>query len=605
MKRDNRPIHLLLIEDNPGDALLIEEYLTEMFGKARITQLTTSREAGEALQSGHDFDAILLDLSLPDAEGMNLVDRMLDLAGTVPVIILTGYTDLEFSVESLSKGVSDYLLKDDLSPTLLYKSIAYGIERNTFSAQLKESEKNYRELFEMSPLPMLLYDIDDLTILNVNKACIEQYGYDKEEFLTLTFKDLFPESDYSSFNRKTKKIREKGGKNSGIYKHIKKNGDVIQVHVESNGVFYRGKNARILLADDVTEKLKEEERLKLLESVITNTTETVVILEAQPTDNANRKILFVNNAFTEATGYRRDEVIGKPLNFLYGLKTNVDKIKSVLKSMENWEICNNVELINYRKDGTPIWVNVSFVPVADEKGNYTHWVAIASDISERVEYEEQLKESIAEKKVLLSEIHHRVKNNLAVVSGLMQLQAFEENDERVEMKLTDSILRIRTMASIHELLYESESLSQVDFTRMIRKLSTEISNVLKGDKQIDLDIIEEPIQLNINQAIPCALIINEILTNAYKHAFIHKDTGRIEILIQSEGENVLVTVKDNGVGLDKDSADHESSLGMRLIKILTDQLEGDYNYYGDKTGTTFTIDFVKRDVKGAASAYIK
>jgi len=312
MNKDNHPIHVLLIEDNPGDALLVEEYISEVFENVTLTLAETFKEAKELLESEIVFSSILLDLSLPDAEGMDLIDEMMALSGSVPVIILTGYTNLEFSMKSLSKGVSDYLLKDELSPTLLHKSILYSTERSAFSGKLKESEKNYRDLFELSPLPKILYDLDTLEIIDVNKACHDHYGYSKKEFLLLKFIDLFPESEEEDFNSEVKKLKEIGGRNSGIYTHIKKNGDQIKVHIESNSINYEGRNARILIANDVTERLKEEERLKLLESVITNTKESVVILEAEPSDLPNRKILYINEAFTDITGYKSEEVLHKP-----------------------------------------------------------------------------------------------------------------------------------------------------------------------------------------------------------------------------------------------------------------------------------------------------
>lgn len=598
MKRDNRPIHVLLIEDNPGDALLVEEYISEVFENFTVTLAETFREANKLLESESEFDSILLDLSLPDAEGMDLIDEMLARSGSVPLVILTGYTNLEFSMKSLSKGVSDYLLKDELSPTLLHKSILYSIERSVFSGKLKESEKDYRDLFELSPLPMLLYDLDSLELLNVNKAFIDHYGYSKKDIISLKFIDLFPKTDQEEFDAEIKKLKKTGGQNNGIFTHIKKNGDRIKVHIESNSINYEGRNARILLANDVTARLIEEERLKLLESVITNTKESVVILEAEPSDLPNRKILYVNEAFTETTGYRKEEVLNKPLNFLYGEKTDLNIVRDVIQKMQNWEVCT-VELISYKKDGSSFWINTSFVPVADSDGNYTHWVAIARNVTERVKSDKELKNSLAEKEVLLSEIHHRVKNNLAIVSGLMQLQAFEEKNKDVERKLMDSVLRIRTMASIHELLYQSDSFSKVDFSEMIEKLSEDISKTMGNDKNVEIKLNQEDIELNINQAIPCALMINEVLTNAYKHAFTGRKKGVIEIQISLSEDRIDLMVKDDGVGLKESD---ESTLGMHLIQILTQQLEGEYSYKGVPGGTTFSLNFTKKDVKGAANA---
>jgi len=286
------------------------------------------------------------------------------------------------------------------------------------------------------------------------------------------------------------------------------------------------------------------------------------------------------------------------LNFLYGEKTDLGKVENVLKGMRKWEVCN-VELIGYKKDGSTFWINTSFVPVADENGVFTHWVAIARDVTDRVNSDQQLKNSLAEKEVLLSEIHHRVKNNLAIVSGMMQLQAFDEENKDVERKLMDSVLRIRTMASIHELLYQSDSFSKVNFNKMIEKISEDISSTMESDKEVEIKLNQEDVELNINQAIPCALMINEVLTNAYKHAFTGRKKGVIDIQIEISEDRIDLMVKDDGVGL-KES--EESTLGMHLIKILTQQLNGEYSYKGVSGGTTFSLNFTKKDIKGAASA---
>lgn len=605
MKRDDSPIYLLLIEDNHGDALLVEEYLADVFENAELIHVTTFHDAKKKLQENHVFDAILLDLSLPDSEGVKLIEETIKLAGASPVIILTGYTNLEFSMESLSRGVSDYLVKDELSSTLLHKSIVYSIERNTFSVQLKESEKNYRDLFELSPQPMYLFDLDTLEFLDVNRAAIDHYGYNKEEFLTMTIREIRPEEDIPILDKLIEETKDEQKLiDFGELRHRKKNGAIIRVEIHTNNVRYKNKFARIVLVNDVTEKRKEEERLKMLESVITNTTESVIILEPAPSDAPGRKILYVNDAFTSMTGYSKNEILGRLIHFLNGPMTDAKEVERLSQSMDEWRPCK-AEFINYRKNGTPFWISTSLVPVKDENGRYTHWVAIGRDISRQKANEKELKDSLSEKEVLLSEIHHRVKNNLAIVSGMMLLQAFDEENKEVERRLQDSILRIKTMATIHELLYETNSFSQVNFTQMIEKLLTEISYAMQGDKEIEIDIIKNPLHLNINQAIPCALMINEVLTNAYKHAFNEKESGLIRVEIQTDDDEVFLSIKDNGAGMQKKiDVNAKKSLGMNLVEILSKQLHGEYSYTGNQNGTTFTITFLKRDVKGAASARV-
>ena len=596
-------MNILLIEDNPGDVLLVEEYVSDILKKAEITHVTTFHKARELLLDNNLFDIILLDLSLPDSDRLNLVDQILKVADSTPVIILTGYTNLEFSMESLSKGASDYLLKDELSSTLLYKSIVYSIERNTFSGKLKESEKNYRDLFELSPQPMMLFDMDTFEILDVNRNAIKHYGYSKEEFISMTIRDIRPREDIEHMENviRENKVTDTIEVFSNI-RHLKKNGEIINVEVHANNIDYRGRNARIVLINDVTKKLKEEERLKLLESVITNTTESVMILDANMDEiGGENKILYVNEGFTSMSGYTFDEVVGKTPDFLNGPETDQNKLEEIIRAMNNWEASES-ELISYRKDGTSYWSSTSMVPVADGSGSYSHWVAITRDISDRMRYERKLKESLKEKEVLLSEIHHRVKNNLAVVSSLMEMQAFGENNKEVERKLLDSTLRIKTMASIHEILYESSSFSKLEFSEIIEKLIANIDEAINIGREISSTIRKESIDLNINQAVPCSMIINEVLTNIYKHAFPDRDNGKIDIELSEKENWLFLKISDNGVGLPHDFNPEEyNSLGILLIQTLVAQLHGEYTYNGSEKGTTFKLKFEKSDRGGVSN----
>lgn len=603
MAIDESHIRILLVEDNPSDALLVEEYLADAQTKMELIHVTTLNETKNHLIPAPLFDVILLDLSLPDADGINLVEEIVEIAGSVPVIVLTGYADLKFSAQSLSKGVTDYLVKDELSSTLLHKSIIYGIERSSFSEKLKKSEKDYRELFELSPEPMMLFDLDTYEFLDVNKAAIKNYGYSKEEFLSMTVMDIKSEDEKESAKNIIQNTRHKQNFTlDGEHRHVKKNGEIIIVEINASTLKYKGKDARVTLVRDVTQKRLEEERLKLLESVVTNTTESVVIIEGKSTEGQGRKILYVNRAFTEMTGYCKEDALGKTLHLLNGKKTDRRGIMQLNNAMQNHEVCK-VEIINYKKDGTEFWVNTSMVPVFDDSGKNTHWVAIGRDITRRKEYESQLKESLQEKDVLLSEIHHRVKNNLAMISGLMQLQALGEVSSEVEYKLYDSISRIQTMAAIHELLYQSESFSRLQFSEIIGKLLKNIDEGLCGDKQIRHEIDVHPIELNINQAVPCAIIINEVTTNIYKHAFKERESGKIKVGISDNNGTVSLSVEDNGIGLPSNFDPHsKSTLGLHIIQLLAEQLNADINYKNISKGTRFSLAFEKSDKKGSGSS---
>lgn len=250
------PLDVLVVEDNPGDYLLIQTHLEEHFNQLSITGVETFKTAIEALAS-KEFDIILLDLSLPDNSGEALIKGMVDKAGQTPIIVLTGYSDLEFGVQSLSLGADDYLLKDELQDSLLQKSILYSMERKRINASLRESKNRYSKLFHLSPLPMLVYDFDTLQILEINQAALDHYGYNEREFLGMTIEQMRPTDMVPILHQQ---LRSVGMSESqffrGLSKHMRKDGSVIDVEVVANRISEAGRNEQLVIAIDVTDKLK-------------------------------------------------------------------------------------------------------------------------------------------------------------------------------------------------------------------------------------------------------------------------------------------------------------------------------------------------------------
>ncbi|MDZ7806803.1 MAG: PAS domain S-box protein [Gracilimonas sp.] len=238
--------------------------------------------------------------------------------------------------------------------------------------------------------------------------------------------------------------------------------------------------------------------------------------------------------------------------------------------------------------------------VRNEDGVALRMIGSLRDITEQKQTEEELKASLKEKETLLAEIHHRVKNNLAVVSGMMQLQAFESHNASVQEQLYDSVVRIKTMATVHELLYQSNSFSQLDFSDTLLKLVQNITDTLQSENEVDVKFNSVPVNLNINQAIPASLIVNEVITNAFKHAFVGIKECMITIELKQEGEKISITILDNGVGMPVNiSSSSESSLGFHLIDLLSEQVNADTVYQKNKngSGTIFKLTFEKQDNK--------
>jgi PAS domain S-box-containing protein len=215
------------------------------------------------------------------------------------------------------------------------------------------------------------------------------------------------------------------------------------------------------------------------------------------------------------------------------------------------------------------------------------------DVTDRKQAEEKLLASLRDKEVMLREIHHRVKNNLQIVSGLLDMTRKRSHDPATTGILMDMMMKIDTMAQIHTRLYESKQFNKIDMNTQIRDQITALSNIYSAkDCEISTILESSSMFLSVDQAIPCSLMINEILTNAYKHAFKGRKAGTITISALQEDGNMNITVRDDGIGISKDvDTDHANSLGFKLIRALIQyQLKGSFTIKVDN-GTEVNVKF--------------
>lgn len=236
----------------------------------------------------------------------------------------------------------------------------------------------------------------------------------------------------------------------------------------------------------------------------------------------------------------------------------------------------------------PVEISATKVNFSDE----FYIVMVVRDITERKEAENKIKKSLEEKKVLLREIHHRVKNNMQIISSLLNLQATHTNDKNVVDILMESQNRVKSMAMIHEKLYQSPELARIDFKDYISKLSTFLrQSYIYINNSIRIETEVEDIHLNIDTAVPCGLIINELVTNSIKHGFPDDKPGLIRIKLSESNGKYILSVKDNGVGF-PETLDFRNTdtLGLQLINNLVLQLDGSIDVIHDH-GTEFQINF--------------
>jgi PAS domain S-box-containing protein len=227
-------------------------------------------------------------------------------------------------------------------------------------------------------------------------------------------------------------------------------------------------------------------------------------------------------------------------------------------------------------------------------GTIKQTIGCASDITKLKEVETRLKSSLIDKEVLLKEVHHRVKNNLGMIDSLLSMQARDVHDAQTLKLLSDSQRRIHTMSLIHEQLYQSQGVGKIDFCEYLHRLTTNLyssTNFNSEEIQLKLDI--KPIFLNIDMAISMGLIVNELLTNCFKHAFPDRTNGLIEVTLQKSAidQNLHLIIQDDGVGIPENiDLKKTDSLGLRLVRILTQQLRASLTV-SSVMGTSFHFTF--------------
>ncbi|WP_340104508.1 histidine kinase dimerization/phosphoacceptor domain -containing protein [Rhodohalobacter sp. 8-1] len=209
-----------------------------------------------------------------------------------------------------------------------------------------------------------------------------------------------------------------------------------------------------------------------------------------------------------------------------------------------------------------------------------------------------------ERTALLSEIHHRVKNNMAVVSSLIQMQAMVEQDKGVQSKLLVNVARISSMATVHEYLYRSDSFSRLNFADNIKKVVAGTLSSFSSSERVDTSFDCDVVELNINQSIPCSLIVNEVVVYLLKYGFIGPDTGHFNLRLWSGPDDIIhLNIEHSGSSIRKqiESANNPEA-GFHLIEVLSKQLHADYSYNGEVAPYTFSLSFAKSDRKGAGNS---
>jgi PAS domain S-box-containing protein len=301
----------------------------------------------------------------------------------------------------------------------------------------------------------------------------------------------------------------------------------------------------------------------------------------------------VNKARADFLGLEKENLEGTGLYDIVGTEEAKVRIAGNREVFENKKQVHTEDWVKNGKGETRL-LAITKTPKLDDTGNVEYVICAAEDITERKRAEDRIKASLKMKEVLLREIHHRVRNNLQIISSLLNMQArVTKNKDTIDI-LTESRNRINAMSLIHNQLYESRDISEINMQFFVEKLlRLMFQNYPVQETKITTVVHVAECPLPISLAVPVGLIVNELLTNAFKYAFVNRKEGKIEVLLRASEKGVArLTVRDDGVGLPEGfDLNTAKTLGLRVVKLLAEgQLRGNLKVIS-KEGTTFTVEF--------------
>ena len=327
----------------------------------------------------------------------------------------------------------------------------------------------------------------------------------------------------------------------------------------------------------------------------------MIITDPRQADNP---IVFANDAFCRLTRYGRDEIMGRNCRFLQGAETDRGAVKLLGEAIQSRHDIG-IDLLNYRKDGTTFWNALYVSPVINESGDLLYYFASQLDITDRIDALKQthsekerferevaartreLTDALAAKTMLVHEVDHRVKNNMQMISSLLTMQTRNITDPDAKVSMEQMLHRVEALGTVHRRLYQSNNVERFDVAEFARDLATDlVRGSGRGDIQLHLDL--EAVEIPAEKAPPVALMMNELLTNALKHAFAEERPGRLSITVRPDRTHFGIKIVDDGVGMPGQPLS-KNSFGKRLIETLARQLNASIAWQPADPGTRIDI----------------
>jgi PAS domain S-box-containing protein len=468
--------------------------------------------------------------------------------------------------------------------------------------ELRNSEERYRAIYDQVFVGIAKMALNG-RFIQVNEQMCNMLGYTKEELCNKTFMDITVKEDVpTSVNVMKKLASGQIEKTTFEKRYLHKNGKIVNANIATSVVMdVLGNPSHVIsIFQNITERVKlEHDRQSqsarhnaIIESsshIIWTTDKQMCLTSFNKNYAADLMKHYNVQAYMGLSVVSVKVVLTEEYNN-YWLK----KYEAVLRGEHQYFETKMID-----RQNNVVWREIFLNPIFDELGNLVEVAGIGLDITEKKLANEQIHNSLQEKEVLLKEVHHRVKNNLQVISSILNLQSSYVKDQSTLNILKESQDRIKSMAFIHESLYQTKDFSSINFSEYVVNLSQNLLHSYSSlEHEIKLNLDIQNVFLNLDLAIPCGLIINEIVSNALKYAFVDKkEDAEIMIKMHLKGENLHLQIKDNGIGLPK-HIDYRNteSLGLQLVVTLVDQLNGSIEL--DCTqGAHYNILFKQNQVK--------
>jgi PAS domain S-box-containing protein len=480
-------------------------------------------------------------------------------------------------------------------------------ERKKVEEALKESEEKFREIFnkanDMISLNVMNNDGLPGKFLEVNQVASDRLGYTRNELLKMSPPEIVAPENRSQMQGNAAKLLEKGHNTFEIF-HITKDGIKIPVEINNHLINYKGQKICLAISRDITERKSAEEDLRLSQIRLANAMDLANLANWEL--DAHNQMFIFNDKFYSMLGTSLDIEGSYSIPIAHYIKEYVHPedaqfiTEGMKKSLEIQEPTFGTEFEHriIRRDGEIRYMAIHIRVIPPTESKNARIFGAVQDVTEHKIAENKLKESLEEKEMLLKEIHHRVKNNLMVISSLLNLQSRYIKDKEALDIFKESQNRAKSMALIHERLYRSTDLKKIDFGDYIHTLATDLFRTYISDPSlINLKMNLENVMVDINTTVPLGLIVNELVTNSMKHAFPKGAQGDINIEFYKKEDVFTLIVSDTGVGFPEDlDFRNTASLGLQLVNNLVSQIDGEITL--DKSyGTEFKITFEELEYK--------